>query len=109
MREFWNLSDIFVLLFAFRSVNPTLWQDLRYRADEFRLWLVTSCCSCLASVPSFALVIAAMVLIMLLLATIPLAFALAYSSSESSGLTDDQQGEESGNGIDGVRFFKFKI
>lgn len=56
---------------------------VQYKADEFRLWLATRCCACLSSVPSLALVIIAAVLIMLLIATIPLAFTMTYSTSQA--------------------------
>lgn len=50
------------------------------RADDFRQYLANSCCSCVEAIPSFALVILALLLIMLLIAVVPLAFALTYSS-----------------------------
>nr|CAD2207528.1 unnamed protein product [Meloidogyne enterolobii] len=56
------------------SKRGNLWENFHYRADNFRLWLSTRCCTCLSFVPSLALVLIAAVLIMLLIATIPLAF-----------------------------------
>uniref|UniRef100_A0A1I8B1D7 Atrial natriuretic peptide-converting enzyme n=1 Tax=Meloidogyne hapla TaxID=6305 RepID=A0A1I8B1D7_MELHA len=54
------------------------------KVDDFRLWLSTRCCTCLSFVPSLALVLIAAVLITLLVATIPLAFALIYSSPQAT-------------------------
>uniref|UniRef100_A0A915M385 Uncharacterized protein n=1 Tax=Meloidogyne javanica TaxID=6303 RepID=A0A915M385_MELJA len=66
------------------SKRWNLWENFHYRADDFRLWLSTRCCTCLSFVPSLALVLIAAVLIMLLIATIPLAFALTYSSPQAN-------------------------
>lgn len=75
--------------------RPSCCEYIQYKADEFRLWLATRCCTCLSSVPSFALVIIAAVLIMLLIATIPLAFAMTYSRSQA--ITAEETLEESEN------------
>lgn len=54
------------------------------KADKFREFLAATCCACLSSVPSFLLVVLAVVLLMLLIATIPLAFAFTYMSPLAS-------------------------
>lgn len=53
-------------------------------ADRFKNYMAKTFCSCLSSVPSFALVILAAILLMLLVATIPLAFAFTYMKPEPS-------------------------
>lgn len=50
-------------------------------ADDFRGFVANTCCSCVEAVPSFALVILAVLIIMLLIAVVPLAFALTYSNA----------------------------
>lgn len=77
-------------------VGPTAWQRARFRADEFRLWLATSCCACLSSVPSFALVIIAAVLIMLLVSAIPLAFVLTRMRSEPIKADANEEARQDG-------------
>lgn len=81
--------------FSDTADRPSCCEYIQYKADEFRLWLATRCCTCLSSVPSFALVIIAAVLIMLLIATIPLAFAMTYSRSQA--ITAEETLEESEN------------
>ncbi|KAH7728914.1 low-density lipoprotein receptor domain class A containing protein [Aphelenchoides avenae] len=53
----------------------------RMYADDFRGFVANTCCSCVEAVPSFALVILAVLIIMLLIAVVPLAFALTYSNA----------------------------
>jgi ABC-type bacteriocin/lantibiotic exporter with double-glycine peptidase domain len=55
-----------------------------HRADRFREFLSGTICGCLSSIPSFALIIIAMVLILMLIASIPLAFILTYHPSALS-------------------------
>uniref|UniRef100_A0A915ES29 Neurotransmitter-gated ion-channel transmembrane domain-containing protein n=1 Tax=Ditylenchus dipsaci TaxID=166011 RepID=A0A915ES29_9BILA len=62
--------------------KPGLFERLKHKADDFREYVSTTCCACLASVPSFALVILGVVLVMLLVASIPLAFALTYMKGD---------------------------
>lgn len=59
-------------------------ERLKNAADRFKNYMAMTFCSCLSNVPSFVLVILAAILLMLLVATIPLAFAFTYMSSESS-------------------------
>uniref|UniRef100_A0A915DZ04 Uncharacterized protein n=1 Tax=Ditylenchus dipsaci TaxID=166011 RepID=A0A915DZ04_9BILA len=62
--------------------KPGLFERLKHKADDFREYVSTTCCACLASIPSFALVILGVVLVMLLVASIPLAFALTYMKGD---------------------------
>nr|CAD2136446.1 unnamed protein product [Meloidogyne enterolobii] len=82
------------------SKRGNLWENFHYRADDFRLWLSTRCCTCLSFVPSLALVLIAAVLIMLLIATIPLAFALTYSSPQASNI--DKKATENGGSASNI-------
>ena len=82
------------------SKRGNLWENFHYRADDFRLWLSTRCCTCLSFVPSLALVLIAAVLIMLLIATIPLAFALTYSSPQASNI--DKKATEDGGSASNI-------
>ncbi|KAE9551563.1 hypothetical protein FO519_005207 [Halicephalobus sp. NKZ332] len=57
-------------------------------AEDFKEFVATTCCTCLTNVPSLALIICALILIALLLATIPLVFALTYQKPEAQ-LSED--------------------
>lgn len=55
---------------------------IRNSVDRFKAYMAKTFCTCISTVPSFALMILAAVLLMLLVATIPLAFAFTYMNPE---------------------------
>lgn len=71
----------------------------RKRADDFRSYLAKTFCSCVEAVPSVALVLITVVLVMLLVAIIPLAFALTYVPPEQ------QQAPADFRSVDQLRSF----
>uniref|UniRef100_A0A914HGL0 Uncharacterized protein n=1 Tax=Globodera rostochiensis TaxID=31243 RepID=A0A914HGL0_GLORO len=73
------------------NVTPTVMERVRYRADEFRLWLSTTCCACLSSVPSYALVFIAALLVMMIVSAIPLTLILTRMRSQPSMADSSQQ------------------
>ncbi|KAL3090215.1 hypothetical protein niasHS_006667 [Heterodera schachtii] len=77
------------------NVTPTIMERMRYRADEFRLWLSTTCCASLSSVPSFALVFVAALLVMLIISAIPA--TLVYTRIRAQPSTADSSLQEGKN------------
>lgn len=72
---------------TYTSDEPVM-NRLKGKADKFREILANQCCACLSSVPSFALVVLAVVLVMLLIATIPLAFAFTYMTPQAKNANE---------------------
>jgi len=67
--------------------EPSAWRRFRYQADGYRQFLAQKCCGWVASVPSLALLLITMFLIMILIASVPLAFFMLHHNS--AALTSD--------------------
>lgn len=83
--DFWSSSHIWICR------DRSCCERIVQAAEDFKEFVASTCCTCLTNVPSLALIICALVLIALLLATIPLVFAMTYQRPQS------QMSEEAGD------------